>query len=417
MNVNPNLPVAVTIASTSNPSCQGTPVTFTATPYNGGSSPAYLWKVDGVIVGNNSSTFTYTPVNGNIVTCLLTSSLTCPIGNPAISNPIFMNVLQPLPAGITISASANPVCPTIAVTYTATTSNGGSSPFFQWTVNGTNAGTNQPYYVYPPVDGDIVTCQLTSGSNCVSGNPATSNLIAMVVSSSLPAYVNIAASANPACQGQMVTFSATPVNGGNNPVYQWIVNEIMVGTNDPQYSYIPSDDDVVYCHLVSSYPCDPGNSGNSNQILMTVAPEFPVSVSIISSSNPSCIGTPVTFTANPINGGSSPLYQWKINGGNVGINSPAFTYIPDNGDLVSCHLTSNSVCVSGNPAISNLISMIVGTSFPVSVSIVASANQVCRGTQVTFTATPMNIGASPQYQWQVNGINAGTNSPIFTYLP
>jgi uncharacterized protein (TIGR02145 family) len=34
-----------------------------------------------------------------------------------------------------------------------------------------------------------------------------------------------------------------------------------------------------------------------------------------------------------------------------------------------------------------------------------------------MAATVVNGGSAPQYQWQVNGINAGTNSPVFTYNP
>jgi len=41
-------------------------------------------------------------------------------------------------------------------------------------------------------------------------------------------------------------------------------------------------------------------------------------------------------------------------------------------------------------------------------------NSICSGTSVTFTATTINGGAAPAYQWKVNGVNAGTNSSIFT---
>jgi hypothetical protein len=49
-----------------------------------------------------------------------------------------------------------------------------------------------------------------------------------------------------------------------------------------------------------------------------------------------------------------------------------------------------------------------------SVSMVASINNICAGESVTFTATPANAGATPSYQWKVNGTNAGTDAATFT---
>jgi len=95
---------------------------------------------------------------------------------------------------------------------------------------------------------------------------------------------------------------------------------------------------------------------------MTVNVNLPVSVSLAASDNPVCAGIAVTFTAIPANGGSSPSYQWKVNGINVGNNNPAYTYNPSNNDLISCLLTSNLTCTSGNPATSNAITMSVNSN-------------------------------------------------------
>jgi len=51
------------------------------------------------------------------------------------------------------------------------------------------------------------------------------------------------------------------------------------------------------------------------------------------------------------------------------------------------------------------------------VSISPSATSVDAGSTVTYTASPTNSGNAPTYQWKVNGANAGTNSPVFTYVP
>ena len=92
MTVNPHLTVNINISASENPVCSGIAVTYTATPNNGGGSPVYQWKVNGVNAGTNSTTFTYNPVAGDQVLCILNSSIACPIGNPVTSNTITMNV-------------------------------------------------------------------------------------------------------------------------------------------------------------------------------------------------------------------------------------------------------------------------------------------------------------------------------------
>lgn len=55
--------------------------------------PNFQWQVNGVNVGSNSIAFTSSGLqNGDVVTCLLTSSLECATGNPASSNAITMAI-------------------------------------------------------------------------------------------------------------------------------------------------------------------------------------------------------------------------------------------------------------------------------------------------------------------------------------
>jgi uncharacterized protein (TIGR02145 family) len=61
--------------------------------------------------------------------------------------------------------------------------------------------------------------------------------------------------------------------------------------------------------------------------------------------------------------------------------------------------------------------MTVTPGLPAGISISASLNPFCPGSSVTFTAIPINGGAGPAFQWKVNGINAGTNSPTYAYNP
>ena len=415
--VNPYLPAGVSIAVSSNPVCSGTSITFTATQSNGGTTPHFQWRVNGTNSGTDSPTFTLTPNDNDVVSCTLTSSNACVTGNPAQSNAITMSVNQSLPVGVSVSTFSNTVCSGTSVSFSASPSNEGSAPGYQWKVNGTNAGTNSPNFTYIPTDNDMVSCVLTSSEICATGNPATSNAITINVNSNLPVSVSVSASLNSVCAGTSVTFTATPVNGGLTPAYLWKVNGIISGTNSPIYSYIPNNNDVVTCLLTSSEACALGSPATSNQAVMTVTPNLPVSISLSTPSTSFCTGSPVTITATPANGGTIPAFQWKLNGLNFGTNNSVLTYNPLSGDIISCILSSSEICVTGNPATSNTLTLTGTTTLPAGVTIMANPNPFCQGSQVTFTATPVNGGTNPSYQWKVNGANTGTGIPIFSYNP
>ncbi|MCX6251863.1 MAG: SBBP repeat-containing protein, partial [Bacteroidetes bacterium] len=418
MAENTNVAVSVTISPSATMVCEGTSVTFTAAPINGGTLPVYQWLVNGLGGYPSASTMIYVPANGDIVTCVLTSNAACASGNPATSNAVNMVVNPNLPVSVTISASVNSVCAGTSVTFTATPTNGGTSPSYLWKVNGGGVYPNVFTMTYVPANGDIITCVLTSSNTvCVSNNPATSNAISMVVNPLNPVSVSINTPNNPFCQGSTVTFTATPTNGGTTPSYSWKVNGVGVGGNSQNYSYIPANGDLVTCILNSNIACPTGNPATSNTITMIENTVNPVSIVITTPVTTVCTGTSVIFTANPTNGGTTPNYQWKVNGVNTGSNNSQFTYTPVNSDCISCILTSNMVCASGNPATSNSICMTVNPNQPVNISISTPITTVCAGTQVTFTASPTNQGTLPQYQWKVNGVGVGTSSLTYSYVP
>lgn len=199
------------------------------------------------------------------------------------------------PVGISIVASANPVCEGITVNYTATPTNGGTSPSFQWKVNGTDAGGNNAVFNHTPLPGDRVSCMITSSATCITGSPAFSDTITMVVDTLLPVSVSIVASANPVFEGIPVTFNAGPVNGGPSPAYQWRVNSNNAGSNEPAFTYVPASGDQVYCTLTSDTTCASGNPAASNVISMTV--------------NPVPVSLPTTLTLNDL----AFNYPWCFN--------------------------------------------------------------------------------------------------------
>lgn len=417
MAVYPPLVASVTAAANQNNVCQGTSVTFTATPVNGGTTPAYQWYRNGSPAGTNLATYTFVPNNGDQVYVVMTSSISvCISGTPATSNTTTMVVNPILPVSVTAVPNQNNVCQGTSVIFTATPVNGGT-PTYQWHLNGSPAGSNQATYTFVPNNGDQVYVTMTSNLTCTSGNPANSATTTMVVTPLLPVSVSIAVNQNNVCQGTSVTATATPVNGGT-PAYQWHLNGAVAGTNQATYTFVPNNGDQLYVVMTSSLTtCITGNPATSNTIAMVTYPGSAASVNIVAGSNDVCEGTEVVFTALPVNGGASPIYQWKVNGVNAGTNSFQYSYFPEDGDHVLVVMTSDLICVSNNPATSNTITMVINPTVEVAATIEVEENGLCTGEVMYFAATATNGGTNPVYQWQVNGINAGTNSPDFSYIP
>ena len=400
---------APTVTVSANQSiCAGSSATITAS-----GATSYVWSnslgTASSVTVSPSTTTTYSVTGTGANGCNNTEETTITV------NPI-QTVL------VSIAASQTTICSGTSVTFTATPTNGGTTPVYQWKVDGSNVGTNSATFTSSTLsNGNVVSCVMTSNATvCISGSPATSNTVTMVVNPILTASVSIAASETTICSGTSVTFTATPTNGGAAPSYQWKVNGTNAGTNAATFaSTTLANNDVVTCEMTSNAsPCLAGSPATSNGVTMVVNPILTASLSIAASETTICSGTSVTFTATPTNGGTTPSYQWKVNGTNAGTNAATFTSTTlSNNDLVSLVMTSNaSPCLTGSPATSNTVTMTVNPNLPASVSVVSnvSLNTICSGTSVTFTATPTNGGASPSYQWKLNGSNVGTNSATYT---
>ena len=422
MLVNVELPVAVAIAADQNPVCEGTMVTFTATPTNGGLNPVYTWYVNTIpVVGPSGPVYQYIPANGDVVYVTLLSDEACATGNPATSNPVAMTVDPSVDVAVTITADQNPVCEGTAVTFTATPTNGGIDPVYAWFVNGVPvSGQTGATYPYVPANGDQVTATLLSSEECAVNNPATSNAVDMAVNALLPVSLTIGVDQNPVCEGTVVTFTATAVNGGSTPVYKWFVDGVeVIGQTGPAYSFVPANGVMVHATVLSSEPCATQNPAISNLVAMVVLPEMEVAVTIAADQNPVCQGTVVTFTATSVNGGVNPVYAWFVNSAVItGQTQSTYQYAPADGDQVYATLLSDANCATSNPATSNILTMTVMDLVPVDVAITADHNPVCEGTAVTFTAVPVNGGSDPAYAWFVNGVQvAGQTTSTFTYVP
>ena len=115
-------------------------------------------------------------------------------------------------------------------------------------------------------------------------NNASANTVSWTVESPATPVVSISESANNVVAGTLVTFTATPANGGI-PAYQWNVNGSNAGTGLSTYAYTPANGDVVSCEMTSSLSCVTSSTATSNLITMTVTSATPVTSTFTGTGN------------------------------------------------------------------------------------------------------------------------------------
>jgi gliding motility-associated-like protein len=184
-----------------------------------------------------------------------------------------LHVYEPVtgPSSIQISASATNINVCTPVTFTATVSNGGTGPSYQWQVSGVNVGADSPVYANNIfANGDRVVCILTTaGSGCTISKD-TSNAVTLSVDPQGHATVSITASDTAVCAGTPVNFTATVTNGASTPVFQWLVNGVVTGGSSSEFSSSSlANGDVVYCLITSDASC---GLAKSNSIPISVYP-------------------------------------------------------------------------------------------------------------------------------------------------
>ncbi len=248
----------ISIANTpTGPICAGNTVTFTATATNGGTTPSFQWKKNGINVGTDSVNYTTVVAANDQITCVLTSSLACVYANPATSNIITIYAQATASnvsgcAGTTIQLAGAPA----GGTYNR------ANPY---------SGTSTTY-----------TYSLTDANGCVS------NASANITVNPLP--IVTADNKGPLCPGVSVALTGTPAGGS------WSISTPNSGQTSTSYNHLFTDAN--------------GCTGQSAAATITRFPAFTISFTGLSgvyteaSAPVALIGTPSggTFTGNGISG-------------------------------------------------------------------------------------------------------------------
>ena len=205
--------------------------------------------------------------------------------------------------------------------------------------------------------------------------------------------VNPSPTANAGTNVTICSSSSTQLNALGGGVYSWSPT---TGLNNPNIANPVASpvNTTVYTVTVSN----PNNCTASANVTVTVSPSVSPAVTVNTANNPACLGSAATFTATPVNGGTTPAYQWQVNGINAGTNSNIFSSNAlINNDRVKVILTSNASCLTSTAATSNEVVM----------NVQQLATPLISLTNKLYSVT--NPDAAATYTWQTLTSNSWVN--------
>ncbi|MGJ5641413.1 hypothetical protein, partial [Formosa sp. S-31] len=455
-NLEPEVDIAISNPSQSMPFCEGTSVTFTATPKNGG-TPTFNWIIKDstgspISIANNDSNpakFTTKDLpDGAKVSVEMTSSETCVTTTTATSNEIEVNIMDKITPEVSISTSTeedgvldNIICDGQQIEFTASysylnnsTENPGSEPTYQWKINGSNVGVNSNTFSSNTLnDNDVISVEIKSPDSCITIPIATSNEIIVTVNPNLTPKVNISISEEDGvndfniCNTANVTFTAnyeyensTAEYPGSTPEFAWTISgsSTVVSTNQV-YSGPLTDGQSVSVTITSSDACVTSSTAIATTENFNVF--SPLSLPVISGNTAICfpdsgIKYSVPEDDNVLN------YNWEVPSGFQIISG-------QNSNEIEISTTSSITAGLKNIRVTalNPCGEIISENFEISVGSFAYVDAgpdqyVCLGTTSVFLDGDINgVITGPKYfEWSTtaadvevpNGNGAGNTDAI-----
>jgi hypothetical protein len=330
--------------------------TFTASAVNAGAAPTYNWMVNGVSVQNGpSATYTNASLNNNdVVSCVLTPNLAgCNVSTTYTSNTITNTAVPPVNVDFSIVGNAatsncatvteqvkwqlSDVTPNMTVVSVNSLSKFQSNGAWDGGAASWNTVSNNGYFVF--VASENTTSRMAGLSNTYTSASYTT-----------------------------IQYAFYLVAGGSLQIYESSSSRGTFGT----YTAGDSLKISVESNVVKYY------KNGTLLYISTVAPTLPLLVDASikdvggTISNAAVVNYSTgTFTANTVNAGANPVFNWKVNGVSVQ-NSTSATYTNtslNNNDVVTCVMTPDlpgcSITTYNSNTITNTSTTPLGLDFSI----------------------------------------------------
>ncbi len=238
-------------------------VTFTANVV--GTITSYTWDF-----GNGQ---TATGIGPHKVTYQTTGSKTVKLtvnGTEVKTKTAYINVNENLliqPGGsIQLSKGTNPSCANEELSFYVGGSNISQNATYNWKLNGGTIATTNDLTYSQFQNGDKLVTEIITNSSCLTDYKVTTAEYILQRTANVTPTLLIQTPDLPACEGSKITFTTDAEYEGLNPVYEWSINGVSVGTGTTFESTTLANGDVVFCQLTSSEECVTKTTIPSNAI-------------------------------------------------------------------------------------------------------------------------------------------------------
>ncbi|MGI4875636.1 MAG: gliding motility-associated C-terminal domain-containing protein [Janthinobacterium lividum] len=266
ITVTPVLTTTVTLA-TPPAQCPGTAITFAPVVTNAGPTPTYNWLVNNVSVSTSPTFTSSTLANGDQVKVVVTPTAGFCSSGAATATVVISLTTAPAPTVSIVVQPALPVCAGTPLTFSIDqVSNAGTSPQYQWQLNGVAiAGATGTTYTSATLrDGQIITLVLKTVTSCSQPATATSNAVPVAIS---PLVVISAGPDKDVTEGGQVTLDGQA--NGTYPV-TWTPSTGLTFVNNDFLHPIAAP------LVTTTYTLSAGTGGcaSSSQVTVTVVPRL-----------------------------------------------------------------------------------------------------------------------------------------------
>jgi hypothetical protein len=318
-----------------------------------------------------------------------------------------MSIIDAVFAGTLPTFPADPptvsILPTTAASYAGqltlftATAEGVSPLTYQWNVGGVPVGgQTASTYSHPALNnGEQVTCTVTDGVlQVVVSNAATVTVWAAVSATIAPA-------SGVGYSGTVIAFTATPAGGSGVYTYQWNNNGSPVGgATLSTYNHTITASGSITCTVTSSGQAITSAASPITLYAAVTASIAPTAPSVLA-------GAVINFTCTPGGGSGAYTYQWNLNGAPIGgatlITYARTTVVGDNGQSITCTVTSAGQAVVSNTAVMTVAVLEPGINWPRP----QTQAQVDTYVELGDAQPPFLEGGSASFQFGAQGLTAG----------